>query len=133
MVSHCCFPFAFLRLLVLLSLFSHVLLAIWVFCDLLVPILGPFFIGLLPFSHWFMVIFIFWILMACSFIHWKYHFLVCGLFFSFVYGIFFCVGLFNVKVVSFLSSFSFMVYVFLYLQEILLLPQGHNDTVLFHI
>lgn len=124
-ISHSWFHFAFLKFLVRLSPPPHTyLFAIWIFCDLCLSLVH-FSIGL-SFSHWLMDSFIFWILIICNYTHWKYHFLSCGLSFSFVYGIFFClVWLLDEMVISFLS---FMAYV----------PfppplQGYNSAVLFHI
>lgn len=80
-ISHSWFHFAFLKFLVRLSSPpTHTyLFTIWLFYDLLVPILlGPFF-------NWVVVFFSlaygwFYILNTnCNYTHWKYHFLGCGL------------------------------------------------------
>lgn len=129
MVSNCWLHCAFFRILVRLSFPPYVFMGHLGFCELLVPVLGPFFYWVVAFfplaCEYSFYILILIILMICNHAHWKYHFLVCGLSFSFVYEVFFCVGLHNRKVVSFLSFLFvclFMTYVFLYLQEILPLP-----------
>lgn len=93
-ISHSWFHFAFLKFLVRLSpplphthTFICHLSFLWLTCAYL-SFLVHFSIGL-SFSHWLMASFIFWILIICNYTHWKYHFLGCGLSFSFVYGFFF--------------------------------------------